>query len=83
MLLKSFLRGPSDPIETRLMVRRADDWVFASYRWSGADAVPLDDSRLPSDGIMRMPPLGVSRVDPLAAELLTAWIDGREDRSPE
>lgn len=32
-----------------------------------------------SEGIMRMPPIGVSRLDPLAAELLPAWIDARTD----
>ena len=30
-------------------------------------------------GIMRMPPLGVTRLDPLAADLLPSWIDGLTD----
>ncbi len=44
VLIKSFLRGPGDPIETRLMVRRGSGWVSASYRWEGDSAALLDDS---------------------------------------
>jgi len=44
VLLKSFLAGPDDPIETRLMVRRGDGWTSASYRWDGDDAALLNDS---------------------------------------
>jgi hypothetical protein len=44
VLAKNFLRGPGDPIETRLMVRWGSGWDFASYRWEGGVASLLDDS---------------------------------------
>ncbi len=44
VLIKSFLRGPSDPIETRLMVRRGTGWRFASYRWEEGSAQLLEDA---------------------------------------